>query len=99
MNMLAFDKEKLLLYVSIRQNFKPWAVPFYHAPVKLVTVLQLTRDPFLLDHDVSEPSTIPISAKQEKGKEKDKREKMKISFWKLQIIWKATSQDASIRQP
>ncbi|KAL2417963.1 hypothetical protein ABEF95_004049 [Exophiala dermatitidis] len=42
---VAFDKENLLLYVSIRQNFKLWIVPFYNAPVKLVTVLQLTTAP------------------------------------------------------
>lgn len=42
---LAFDKQNLLLYVSIHQNFKLWFVPFYNAPVKLVTVLQLSTDP------------------------------------------------------
>ncbi|KAK5052555.1 hypothetical protein LTR84_002420 [Exophiala bonariae] len=40
---VAFDPEKLLLYVSIHQNFKLWVVPFYNAPVKLVTVLQLVK--------------------------------------------------------
>jgi hypothetical protein len=29
----------------LHQNFKLWVVPFYNAPVKLVTVLQLTTDP------------------------------------------------------
>ena len=39
---VAFDEQHLRLYVSIHQNFKLWVVPFYNAPVKLVTVLQLT---------------------------------------------------------
>ncbi|KIW24499.1 uncharacterized protein PV07_10210 [Cladophialophora immunda] len=42
---VAFDERNLRLYVSIHQNFKLWVVPFYNAPVKLVTVLQLTTDP------------------------------------------------------
>ncbi|KAL2441077.1 hypothetical protein ABEF95_011712 [Exophiala dermatitidis] len=51
---VAFDKESLLLYVSIRQNFKLWIVPFYNAPVKLVTVLQLTTDPEQTQTDLLE---------------------------------------------
>ncbi|KAH0843972.1 hypothetical protein FOPE_09019 [Fonsecaea pedrosoi] len=42
---VAYDERHLRLYVSIHQNFKLWVVPFYNAPVKLVTVLQLTTDP------------------------------------------------------
>ncbi|EXJ72584.1 uncharacterized protein A1O5_03730 [Cladophialophora psammophila CBS 110553] len=45
---VAFDEQHLRLYVSLRQNFKLWVVPFYNAPVKLVTVLQLTTDPALM---------------------------------------------------
>ncbi|OCT53546.1 hypothetical protein CLCR_10674 [Cladophialophora carrionii] len=41
---VAFDEQNLRLYVSLHQNFKLWVVPFYNAPVKLVTVLQLTTD-------------------------------------------------------
>lgn len=37
----AFDAEQLLLYVTIRQQFRLWMVPFYEADVKLTTVLQL----------------------------------------------------------
>ncbi|EMT64296.1 hypothetical protein FOC4_g10010790 [Fusarium odoratissimum] len=32
-----------LLYVSIRQTFALWFIPLYKAPVKLVSVLQLTQ--------------------------------------------------------
>lgn len=35
----------MLLYVSIRQNFRLWFVPGYCADVRLVTVLGLTTDP------------------------------------------------------
>ncbi|KAK6383015.1 hypothetical protein, variant [Exophiala oligosperma] len=52
---VAFDKEKLLLYVSMHQDFRIWAVPFYIAPVKLVTVLQLTTDPTSQPPDESAP--------------------------------------------
>ncbi|KAK5042358.1 hypothetical protein LTR84_012815 [Exophiala bonariae] len=52
---VAFDEEKLLLYVSIHQNFKIWLVPFYNAPVNLVTVLQLVKGSTLLG---SESSTV-----------------------------------------
>lgn len=51
----AFDKEKLLLYVSMHQDFRLWVVPFYIAPVKLVTVLQLTTDPTSQPPDESAP--------------------------------------------
>ncbi|KAL6245519.1 hypothetical protein RBB50_007518 [Rhinocladiella similis] len=52
---VAFDKEKLLLYVSMHQDFRLWVVPFYIAPVKLVTVLQLTTDPTSQPPDESAP--------------------------------------------
>lgn len=38
---VAFDEKQGLLYVSIRQVFSIWFVPFYSAPVKLVTVLKV----------------------------------------------------------
>jgi hypothetical protein len=41
----AFDKERLLLYVFIHQTFRLRVVPFYNAPVELVTVLQLVKGP------------------------------------------------------
>lgn len=39
----AFDEAQGLLYVSIRQVFRIWFVPFYSAPVKLVTVLKVEK--------------------------------------------------------
>lgn len=39
----ALDEENLLLYVTIRQQFRLWFVPFYEADVKLTTVLQLAE--------------------------------------------------------
>ncbi|KAF4456035.1 hypothetical protein F53441_1756 [Fusarium austroafricanum] len=39
----AFDQKSGLLYVSIRQTFAVWFIPLYKAPVKLVSVLQLTQ--------------------------------------------------------
>lgn len=45
--MVAFDQTSRLLYVSIRQTFSVWFIPWYSAPVRLVTVLQLAqRTPF-----------------------------------------------------
>ncbi|KAH7118851.1 hypothetical protein B0J11DRAFT_78175 [Dendryphion nanum] len=38
---VAFDEANLLLYVNISQIFRIWAVPFYSAPVELVTVIKL----------------------------------------------------------
>lgn len=38
-----FDQRTGLLYVSIRQVFALWFVPFYKAPVRLVTVLHLKQ--------------------------------------------------------
>lgn len=37
-----FDQRTGLLYVTARQTFAVWFIPFYKAPVRLVTVLQLT---------------------------------------------------------
>lgn len=38
-----FDQHTGLLYVSLRQTFNVWLIPLYKAPVKLVSVLQLTQ--------------------------------------------------------
>lgn len=38
-----FDQRTGVLYVNIHQVFRAWFVPFYKAPVRLVTVLQLTQ--------------------------------------------------------
>jgi hypothetical protein len=39
----AFDQKSGLLYVSLRQTFALWFIPLYKAPVRLVSVLQLTQ--------------------------------------------------------
>ncbi|OGE49491.1 hypothetical protein PENARI_c021G11726 [Penicillium arizonense] len=39
---IAFDEEKLKLYVNMSQIFSIWLVPFHVAPVSLTTVLDLT---------------------------------------------------------
>lgn len=44
---LAFDEDKLKLYVHMSQIFSIWLVPFHVAPVTLTTVLDLTTDPAL----------------------------------------------------
>ncbi|KAF2477971.1 uncharacterized protein BDR25DRAFT_179543, partial [Lindgomyces ingoldianus] len=41
---VAFDEPNLLLYVNISQVFRIWFIPFYRAPVSLVTVLQLNHN-------------------------------------------------------
>ncbi|KAI9902420.1 hypothetical protein N3K66_001772 [Trichothecium roseum] len=38
-----FDQRSGLLYVTLRQTFAVWFIPLYKAPVKLVSVLQLTQ--------------------------------------------------------
>ncbi|KIW16260.1 hypothetical protein PV08_06311 [Exophiala spinifera] len=79
---VAFDKEKLLLYVSMHQDFRLWVVPFYIAPVKLVTVLQLTTDPTSQAPDESAPQVekSPLKrAKKGKGGGQGRRKSM-ISF-------------------
>ncbi|KAH6898180.1 hypothetical protein B0T10DRAFT_577713 [Thelonectria olida] len=38
-----FDHRSGLLYVSLRQTFSMWFIPLYKAPVRLVSVLQLTQ--------------------------------------------------------
>jgi len=61
----------MLLYVSVHQSFKLWIVPFYDAPVHLVTVLQLTKDRVLQPGEVPEPlrpSTWPALGPQDAAK-------------------------------
>lgn len=38
-----FDRDRLLLYVTMRQQFRLWMVPLYEADVRLTTVLQLAE--------------------------------------------------------
>ncbi|KAH7125822.1 hypothetical protein EDB81DRAFT_201275 [Dactylonectria macrodidyma] len=40
---VAFDQSRGILYVSLRQNFVVWFIPFYSAPVRLVSVLHLAQ--------------------------------------------------------
>lgn len=42
---VAFDEKNLTLYVNMHQIFRVWILPFYNAPVSLVTVLKLVRYP------------------------------------------------------
>ncbi|KAL8689772.1 MAG: hypothetical protein Q9218_004627 [Villophora microphyllina] len=44
---IAFDEKNLTLYVNIHQVFRIWIIPFFNAPVSLVTVLKLVRYPAL----------------------------------------------------
>lgn len=39
----AYDPQQLILYVSIQQLFRLWAIPFFSANVSLVTVLHLVK--------------------------------------------------------
>ncbi|EXJ89486.1 hypothetical protein A1O3_02553 [Capronia epimyces CBS 606.96] len=77
---VAFDKENLLLYVSMHQNFKLWVVPFYNAPVKLVTVLQLTTDPFPHASDPLETVEKAVSLEQEDSEVKGSGRNRKVTF-------------------
>ncbi len=59
-------------------------VPFYNAPVKLVTVLQLTTDPIPPEpHDPVEAAAQEAWAQQEKGKEKETNGKKQVTFAKV----------------
>ncbi|ORY04295.1 hypothetical protein BCR34DRAFT_627114 [Clohesyomyces aquaticus] len=42
-NSIAYDEPNLTLYVDISQVFRIYIIPFYRAPVRLVTVLKLGR--------------------------------------------------------
>lgn len=42
--LVAYDPSNLLLYVSISQVFRIWVLPFYAAPVDLVTVIRLQHN-------------------------------------------------------
>lgn len=55
----AFDEQQLLLYVSIRQQFRLWMVPFYEADVRLTTVLQLAEG------DETGPSSVTKRVRKE----------------------------------
>ncbi|KAF4979257.1 hypothetical protein FZEAL_4502 [Fusarium zealandicum] len=49
-----FDQRSGLLYVSLRQTFAVWFIPLYKAPVRLVSVLQLTQ------RSPSPPEEMPV---------------------------------------
>ena len=42
-NSVTYDPTNLILYVSLRQLFRLWFLPFYSADVELVTVLRLVK--------------------------------------------------------
>lgn len=44
-NAVVYDEKNLTLYVNMDQVFRIWLIPFYNAPVSLVTVLKLVRYP------------------------------------------------------
>jgi len=78
---VAFDKEKMLLYVSVHQNFKLWMVPLYNAPVKLVTVLHLTKDPIPEPPpDESEIALQDPPIEEDEDRENGQNEKRKVKF-------------------
>lgn len=54
MEMTAFDKEHMKLYVTISQIFSIFIIPFYVAPVTLTTVLTLTTYPSSASSDTPE---------------------------------------------
>jgi len=41
---VAFDPKTNLLYAHVSQTFRIWIIPFYAAPVTLVTLLSLVQD-------------------------------------------------------
>ncbi|KAF7560439.1 hypothetical protein G7046_g3725 [Stylonectria norvegica] len=72
-----FDQRSGLLYVSLRQTFAVWFIPLYKAPVRLVSVLQLTQrslsspDGFTSDDStLSESSTKKHNATRSANKSK-----------------------------
>lgn len=62
-----FDQRTGQLFVSIRQTFAVWFVPFYKAPVRLVTVLQLCQRP---SQDSSSPDARESTALAGPGQER-----------------------------
>ena len=51
--LIAYDAKTLQLYVSIHQVFRIFIIPFFSAPVRLVTVLQLVST---AEHDSHAPT-------------------------------------------
>ncbi|KAF2007894.1 hypothetical protein P154DRAFT_11340 [Amniculicola lignicola CBS 123094] len=41
---VAYDEQNLTLYVNLSQVFRIWVIPFYYAPVNLVTMLKLKHN-------------------------------------------------------
>lgn len=59
----AYDRDNLILYVSIHQFMRIWALPFLRANLSLVTVLHLERtreSRYLIkgQHDYYQPSVL-----------------------------------------
>ncbi|KAI1610349.1 hypothetical protein EDD36DRAFT_467418 [Exophiala viscosa] len=77
---VAFDKEKMLLYVSIHQNFRLWIVPFYVAPVKFVTVLKLTTDPAPESQDLTAAPSGPSQFTDSKEDGEQSNGKTRVRF-------------------
>ncbi|KPM38313.1 hypothetical protein AK830_g8214 [Neonectria ditissima] len=51
---VTFNQDENILYVSIRQTFAVWFIPFYKAPVQLLSVLRLAKKDILLSDNESE---------------------------------------------
>lgn len=64
-NSLAFDEDKLKLYVNMSQIFTIWLVPFHVAPVTLTTVLDLTYDSVKSDATTNGDHKLYYISKQE----------------------------------
>lgn len=61
---VAYDEKNLTLYINIHQVFRIWVIPFFNAPVSLVTVLKLVRYPTL----PPQPSySTPINPNEQNG--------------------------------
>jgi hypothetical protein len=62
---LAFDEEKLKLYVNMSQIFSIWLIPFHVAPATLTTVLDLTSEPVQSDATTNGDRKLYHISKQE----------------------------------
>ncbi|KAJ5321648.1 hypothetical protein MYU51_013287 [Penicillium brevicompactum] len=62
---IAFDEEKLKLYINMSQIFSIWLVPFHVASATLTTVLDLTSEPMKSDASTNGDRKIYHISKQE----------------------------------
>ena len=62
-----FDQRSGLLYVSLRQTFAVWFIPLYKAPVRLVSVLQLTQKTVSSSPVSTPPNELVMNTKKRKS--------------------------------